>query len=204
MLYGNAVPRFFNWSPLGPSNGAKEQTAFPAAQAPYFVVRESAWGFTSRQAAQRGNHVEVRAPGESEPLFSTRINKTDARCYFVPQAKLLILVGSRTPNQIDLFFVDVDAALRKRRDRYLFLKSSPPLQTRAGTKFRYAAAFISSHPDVHFELDQAPAGMTVDAKGMVDWEVPKEHPAAYVDFRLVATLAPGLVREQWISLYCHE
>jgi hypothetical protein len=204
MIYGMSSPRFFNWMPLGANGGSSSITAFPATQSPYFITQESSLRFNSRAAAKRGHWVSVMAPGEVIPIFSVKHEMRGPRCHFLSASKVFVCLESATRDRIDLFYVDVQNALRKRTEPYLYFTSSPPLQTRPGTKFRYAAGWVSSQNGVNFELDKPPDGMTVDANGVVEWNVPQDHPAGYIDFRLVARLAPGLERQQWISLYCHE
>jgi hypothetical protein len=204
MIFGIQDPRFFNWHPLSTREDHEQRTAFPASRPPYYVTRESAIHFKSRKEAQRGNGVCVMAPGEDEPLFWTKRQSTNVGCHFLVQSKLLALIDSGDKARIDLFYVDLNEALRKRSGPYLFFTSSPPLETRPGTEFRYAAAWTCSRQDIRFELDQAPADMTVTATGVVAWSVPRDQPAGYLDFRLIARSSDGLERQQWISLYCHE
>jgi hypothetical protein len=204
MIFGMPSPRFLNWMPLGANGGPSSVTVFPATESPYFISQESALTFNSRTASKRGNWVSVMAPGEVIPIFSVKPEMRGPRCHFLSASKLLACIGSATRDRIDLYYVDVQNALRKRKVPYLFFTSSPPLHTRPGMKFRYAAAWDSSEHGVKFELEKPPDGMTVDAKGVVEWNVPQDHAAGYVDFRLVARLAPGLERQQWISVYCHE
>lgn len=93
------------------------------------------------------------------------------RVFFVPDAKVIAVLPASN-DQVVLHKFDADAALEKSGQNYLFVTSSPPREAKAGATLTYPVKVKAKSAKVTYQLDSGPKGMTVDAAGVVTWEVP--------------------------------
>jgi hypothetical protein len=93
--------------------------------------------------------------------------------FLIPDAKLLVAT-SQTNDKLILHRFDLDAILAKSDVDYLFVSSRAPATAVRGEAFRYPIEVKSRKGGVKFNLDAAPKGLTLDAKGVITWNVPKD------------------------------
>ena len=99
----------------------------------------------------------------------------EKRLIFLPSANLFVtLSDSRTALVLRRF--DIMAAMNSAQIDYLFVSSDPERAAKRGKHYRYAIETKSRRGGVQYKLESGPKGMTVSPAGVVDWDVPSNHP----------------------------
>lgn len=94
-----------------------------------------------------------------------------------PRLKKMVLLTD-DERSVNLFPLDVLAAFDAKQIKYLYVDTLPPNTCKPGAKYEYAVGVQSKAGGVKYQLDDAPQGMTVDAQGVVRWEMPRNYERA--------------------------
>jgi S1-C subfamily serine protease len=95
------------------------------------------------------------------------------RFFFIPQAKLLIILP-QTNDQLILHRFDVDALLENSGIDYLLVTSQPPTSALREGTYTYQLTVKSKKGGIKYALDSGPEGMEISETGLVRWPVPAD------------------------------
>ncbi|QDU47915.1 hypothetical protein [Gimesia panareensis] len=106
------------------------------------------------------------------PDFRLGLRTAHARLRYLPEAHLIsFLPESR--DEIILHRFDIDAALGKNGNEYLFVTSFPTRYVERGDTYQYQVRFKSHTQSIKYQVTWGPVGMTVTPEGLVQWDVPE-------------------------------
>lgn len=97
----------------------------------------------------------------------------DKCLHLIPSANLLVAVG-RSQDVLDLYRVDLEAALAESEIDYLLVTSRPPPVIEAGQSLNYQMKVLSKQGEVTYKLESGPEGMTLGKDGLLKWKVPAD------------------------------
>lgn len=117
-------------------------------------------------------HVVDLGGGDDVRFGFTKFG-ADKRIHFIPDGKVFVTLPFAN-DKVHVHRFDVDEALDKAGIDYLFVMSRPPQVAPKGEWFLYQIAVKSKKGGVKYRVDAGPAGMKVDAKGIVSWRVPAD------------------------------
>jgi hypothetical protein len=103
--------------------------------------------------------------------------------YFPDRGLLVTLPGN--DRQIRVLVADVKSHFAAHDADYLFVISLPPVTAVVGKPYSYQLETLTNAKKVTFNLESGPDGMTVDARGQVQW-TPKSRPAGSVEHIVLA------------------
>ena len=167
-----------------PTWGEKWEQCVPAVQGPYyFVVTGNFHEQTKSVELRLGRETKARDVLENlervldendewarEPLT------LEKRFVCIPPARLILQL-SKAHDALIAVPYDVEAALRKSREPYLYVTSRPPRAVNAGEKLAYPLTAISGAGEVQYKLDAAPTGMQISPTGLLTWSPTAQSPA---------------------------
>jgi predicted Zn finger-like uncharacterized protein len=211
---GILTPEF---KPLMPKNNGGRNTGpwVPARQGPYLIHLEpaSADRPPTKQRPRPGDAAQGEAalsfhlPGDERPLakltgvegvrpeaigYGQSRDKIeyDKRINYIPAAKVVVTIPP-TDDKLILYRFDIDEALEKSDIDYLVVTSQPPPTARKGQLFQYQLVVKSKKGGVKYKLESGPNGMRIDAKGMLNWQVPPDAADAQADVIITVSDATG-------------
>ncbi len=85
----------------------------------------------------------------------------------------VLAVAAPANDRVILRPLDLDAGLARSDVDYLYISSSPPLAGVRGEELRYQIEVRSRAGGARTKLEHGPAGMAVDAAGLLTWQVPR-------------------------------
>jgi hypothetical protein len=188
---------------MGPNSGHADHLYLPATDGPYYL---------HAMTMDDSRRIRVYLLGDKEPIAT--FEKTAVARYgweglrglgieysiqLIPRAKLLVIVPD-TRDELRLYPADLDAALAKSGRDFLLFTSAPPARFQKGKTFTYRAEAKAKKGPIKFKLEIAPAGMKVDARGVVTWAVPADFGEDRVDVILAAEDAGGQETFQTFTL----
>jgi S1-C subfamily serine protease len=158
----------------------------PAIHGPFFLQLLTDAAAPNRQQAFNVM-VNVCVPGEKGPLASLHnlpvpslpliwqpqtpeIITIEKRIYFIPNAKLVVLLPEKQESVI-LHRFDLEESLRASENNYLAITSNPAPLIANDQDFQYQIVTASNHGNLRYHLDSGPEGMTVSDTGLVQWKV---------------------------------
>ncbi len=101
----------------------------------------------------------------------------EKRVHFVPTAKLLVTIPA-SGDRLVLRRVDLDQLLARNAEDWLVVTSPRLLGAEAGKPLRHQVQVRVGRGKPRFSLGNGPAGLTIDADGMISWPSPSQAPDA--------------------------
>jgi hypothetical protein len=98
----------------------------------------------------------------------------EERLLLIPQAKLFISVNP-TRDRLTLVPLDIDKALDTIAAEIVLVTSIPPATFCPGHEFRYPIQARSKEGKLKYLVDSGPAGLKVDAMGVISWKPPADY-----------------------------
>lgn len=95
----------------------------------------------------------------------------DERLHLIPQARLFVSVN-QTRDCLTLVPLDLDKAIDSIAAEFVLVTSIAPATFCPGHEFRYAIQARSKEGKLKYLIESGPAGMKVDAMGVVTWNPP--------------------------------
>jgi hypothetical protein len=93
---------------------------------------------------------------------------------YFPEYKTLMTVDSAGMSMV-LNPIDVNADMKAAGKNYLYVRTSPDLRFKTGTKYSCLVDVQSSCGIDVYSLDQAPEGMKISQSGLIEWQVPEDY-----------------------------
>lgn len=157
---------------------------FPSVHGDYYLTREP--DPRSRKAHKyvlevflRDHDQPLLSRSDLKPMFGDIYDRDenapplDKCLHLIPSANLLVAVG-RSQDVLDLYRVDLEAALAESEIDYLLVTSRPPPVIEAGQSLNYQMKVLSKQGEVTYKLESGPEGMTLGKDGLLKWKVPAD------------------------------
>jgi predicted Zn finger-like uncharacterized protein len=183
---------------MGDNSGFASHLYLPAHHGPFYLHAQTIDNFGQQANTPAIGTIRLFVLGDKQPIATydkTAVCKyaweglkdfgIEHSMHLIPRAKLLVVVPE-SRRELRLYPADLDAALDKTGRDYLVFTSSAPGAFQKGKTFKYQAeAKVKKGPPT-FRLASAPKGMTVDAAGLVSWDVPADYTGNRVNVILTA------------------
>lgn len=123
--------------------------------------------------------------------FDARGRTLDQNVLLIPEAKLLVVIPTKTRDRLLMYKADLDAALAKADFEYFFITSKPATLAVKGESYTYTLTAKSKKGGIKVALESGPKGMNVTPVGVLSWDVPKSFADSQAVVILKATDASG-------------
>ena len=102
---------------------------------------------------------------------STKMGR-EPRVQWLVKPKILVTLPNSN-DRVTLRPWDVMSRLKKTGEEYHWLDSLPPYSITEGDRLKYQVRVVSKLGKLKFRLEEGPKGMSISAKGQVQWDVPE-------------------------------
>lgn len=122
------------------------------------------------------NEMAPHGNTNSRSSIANRLHYGETRYHYIPSAKALITLPYDNKHVYVRTF-DLHKTLKNAGIDYLYVDSVPPYRVVRGDRLTYKMHAQSRSRRVRYELTDGPDGMSVNAKGQLRWDVPKNFDA---------------------------